>query len=145
VVEQLFVRLVGSGLASAEADEKQLARFIQSTSTELALSRLGRSWRGDDDDREAEARAAAQGTDDLDALLSRPDFSRRVLADLDRRTQEVVVLVHFEGLTAPEAAAALNLPADEVDEQLGRYRSAAESRLAAYRQVPPDAAAGSEA
>jgi RNA polymerase sigma factor (sigma-70 family) len=142
VVEELFVRLVESGMATSK-DDKKLAAWVLSTSTELALARLRRRPR-DDADGEREARSAAQGTEDLEALLSRPEFCRRVLADLDRRTQEVVVLVYFEGLTASEAAAALNLPAATVEQDLRHYRADAEARLARYRAPEPDLGAEGE-
>ncbi len=143
-MQDLFVRLLAQASTVDAADDKQIAGWVLTTSTDLALTRLRHRPR-DDADWEREVRTVAGRTNDLEALLDRPEFSRRVLADLDRRTQEVVVLVHFEGLTSLEAARALNLPVFTVEEELARYREVAGARLAGYRREPASADAGGEA
>jgi RNA polymerase sigma factor (sigma-70 family) len=127
LVQELFVQLL-----EARPEGKKVGPWIFSTSTSLAIDRLRHRVRHDADWRE-EVLAAVQGEDDLPALLARPEILRRVLAELDRETQEVVVLVRFEELTKEEASVALSLTREAVDERMHRFEDHARSLVKTWR------------
>jgi RNA polymerase sigma factor (sigma-70 family) len=126
-VQELFVRF----LASAPPGKK-VGPWMFSTSTSLAIDRLRQRARQDTTWRD-EVQAAARAEADVDTLLASPEILRRVLAELDRETQEVVVLVRFEELTPEEASVALGLSREAVDERLRRFADEARRLVTMWR------------
>ncbi len=116
----LFTRFLEDGPKG-----KKIAPWMFSTSTSLAIERLRQRAREDVVWR-AEVEDAVRDQDDIEALLAEPEILRRVLAELDRETQEVVVLVRLEELTQEEAAMALGLKREAVDERMGRFAEEAQ-------------------
>jgi DNA-directed RNA polymerase specialized sigma24 family protein len=134
LVPELFVRFLRS-----RPEERKAAPWILSTSTSLAIERLRLRVRRDSQ-WQSQLEAARRETEDLPALLARPELLRRVLADLDRQTQAVVVLVRFEELSAQEATVALGLARAAIDERLARFIDGAATLL--RRKMAPDGSAG---
>jgi predicted DNA-binding protein (UPF0251 family) len=66
-------------------------------------------------------------------MLANKDLCRRVLVEMDRRTQEAVALVYFEELTQEEAAAHLELSRKTVNECLQRFHEKARKLVAQWR------------
>jgi RNA polymerase sigma factor (sigma-70 family) len=127
LVHELFLRFL-----NARPEGKKVGPWIFSTSTSLAIDRLRQRAR-QDAAWEAEVRQEVQGDEDLSVLLARPEILRRVLAELDRETQEVVVLVRFEELTPEEASVALGLSREAIDERLRRFEERAGRLVKTWR------------
>jgi DNA-directed RNA polymerase specialized sigma24 family protein len=126
-VQELFVRFL-----QARPEGRKLGPWIFSTSTSLAIERLKHRVRHDAA-WQAEVKVAVRGDEDLPALLDRPEILRRVLAELDRETQEVVVLVLFEELTREEASVALGLTREAVQERMRRFEDHARTLVKTWR------------
>jgi RNA polymerase sigma factor (sigma-70 family) len=128
VVQELFVRLLGTA-----PDEKKIASWIFTTSTNLAIDRLRHRARRDPA-WEAEVRAAARAGADTETLLADHEISRKVLASLDRKTQEVVVLVIWQELTQEEAAQTLGLSRKTVNERMQRFQDQGRALVKKWRR-----------
>ena len=116
----------------SQPEGKKIGPWMLSTSTSLAIDRLQHRAR-EDQAWQDQVRAAVRDEEDLARLLADPEVLRRVLAELDRETQEVVVLVRFEELTQEEAAIALSLTRDAVDERMRRFQEEARSLVEKWR------------
>ncbi len=127
VVQELFVRLLGS-----RPDEKNIAAWIFTTSTNLAIDRVRHRARRDAAWQD-EVRAAARGCPDAESLLANHEIARKVLASLDHKTQEVVVLVIFQELTQEEAAQRLGLSRKTVNERMQRFQDRARALVQTWR------------
>jgi RNA polymerase sigma-70 factor (ECF subfamily) len=128
VVQELFVRLLGS-----PPTEENMAAWIFTTSTNLAIDRIRYRARRDAA-WEAEVRDTARAGASAEALLGDHEITRKVLASLDRRTQEVVVAVIFHDLTQAEAAQRLGLSRKTVNERMQRFQDQARALVEKWRQ-----------
>jgi RNA polymerase sigma-70 factor, ECF subfamily len=128
IVQELFLRLLKS-----RPTEGKIASWIFTTSTNLAIDRVRHRARRDAA-WEAEVRAAARGGADVETLLGDHEIARKVLASLDRKTQEVVVLVIFHDLTQEEAAQGLGLSRKTVNERMQRFQNQARALVETWRR-----------
>jgi RNA polymerase sigma factor (sigma-70 family) len=128
VVRALFVRLVES-----KPDDKKIASWIFTNSTELAIASLVERARRDTT-WEGKLRAAARRRGEHEGQSPGRELSRLVLARLDSETQKVVVMVLFEELTHDEAAVALGLPRETVDEHMRRFHDQARTLMEKWRR-----------
>jgi RNA polymerase sigma factor (sigma-70 family) len=127
VVHDLFIRLMRS-----EPQKDKIASWIYSTSTHLAIDRLRHRLRRDQT-WEGDVAASLEQPEDIDTLLAHKELCRRVLVEMDRRTQEAVVLVYFEELTQEEVAAQMGVSRKTVNEWLRRFQKEARRLVAQWR------------
>ena len=67
---------------------------------------------------------------DLDTGLDRSRAVRHALAQLPQRQSTALILVHYQGLSGQEAAAALEVSVEALESLLSRGRRALRRRLA---------------
>ncbi|MHB8877806.1 MAG: RNA polymerase sigma factor [Myxococcaceae bacterium] len=114
VVQEVFLRLMRRG----PEDEAAMVDWLCTATTNLALDRLrflarrGVGWQGAVRDQVGAGRPA-----DLESALALRDTCGKLLAELDRDSQQVAVLVHLEEMTQDEAARALKVTRRTVGNQ----------------------------
>jgi RNA polymerase sigma-70 factor (ECF subfamily) len=129
VVQEVFLKL----LKDAPRPEAMTA-WIYTTSTRLAIDRLRYRARRDPSWQTAVGEAiAAQKGRSIDELLADRDLCRRLLARMDPKVQEAVVLVHFDELGQEEAATMLGVSRRTISERLHRFGEEAKKWVTKWR------------
>jgi RNA polymerase sigma-70 factor (ECF subfamily) len=120
-VQEVFMRLL-----ERRPEVERLAPWIYVTSTNICIERLRHRARRNKDWERAVAREIESGAvRSADELLSDRELCRRLLARVDERTQQVVLLVLFDEMSQGEAAEVLGLSRKTVGERLERFRERA--------------------
>ncbi|MBI4510658.1 MAG: sigma-70 family RNA polymerase sigma factor [Deltaproteobacteria bacterium] len=122
VVQEVFLRLY----RNPPRDERCMIDWIYTTSTNASLDRL-RFRRRRDPSWHEEVRDAqvALGARSVEAVLASQDLFRKLLAHVDRRTQEVAVLHYLEEMDQSEMARLLGVSRKTVGERLRRFEKQA--------------------
>lgn len=128
VAQETFLRLHRK-LASWEGSEDGLSSWLHRVAVNLSIDRHRAPARPVSLDDIGEVAAPAG----LDGDLDRKRHVEAALADLPERQRAALVLVHYQGFSGREAAAALDISVDALESLLARARHTLRNSLAPQR------------
>lgn len=128
IAQETFIRLLGK-VGTWRRGGPGLRAWLYRVATNLCIDRR-RGERPLSLDALADAGAVPADPGDLDTGLDRSRAVRHALAQLPQRQSTALILVHYQGLSGQEAAAALEVSVEALESLLSRGRRALRRRLA---------------